>query len=363
MSFMNARMVELSKPLKAAYFPFSRAQDLSRALSWCITDYATKASIGQPFEARGVLVIGESRQGKSREIQRFRDKFNDASEIMPDGRPARIVHCILSGKVTWKDLGVKVLNALGYPLKGRHTQAEIWDLVVRYAELQGVVGIHFDECQHVFTEEGERTNQQILDSFKTLMKDSRWPLMLILSGIPGLAAHVAKEEQLSRLLRTVHFDKIDLTREQDLEEMQHLTFANAKKADVDFELLGTRDFLERLAFACCDRWGLVIEILIEALTHCRMLAEIVCSIDHFSHAYAEIYSTPIGYSPFTIPNYRESFDPSSRKSSSGPGSRPQRSNGLARVSRAFFCAFRSGLRTVKVPACKDLPAAEDARPR
>jgi hypothetical protein len=309
MSFMNARMVEISKPLKAAYFPFSRAQDLSRALSWCITDYATKASIGQPFEARGVLVIGDSRQGKSREIQRFRERFNDGSEIMPDGRPARIVHCILSGKVTWKDLGVKVLNTLGYPLKGRHTQAEIWDLVVKYAEMQGVVGIHFDECQHVFTEEGERTNQQILDSFKTLLKDSRWPLMLILSGIPGLAAHVAKEEQLFRLLRTVHFDKIDLTRQQDREEMQHLTFAYAKKADVDFGPLATRDFLERLAFACCDRWGLVIEMLIEAFTHCRMLDQAACSIDHFSHAHAEIYSTPIGYSPFTMPSYRESFDP------------------------------------------------------
>jgi len=236
MSFINSRLVELSRPLKAAYFPFSRAQDLSRALSWCVTDYATKASIGQLFEARGVLVIGESRQGKSREIQRFRDKFNGGSEIMPDGRPARIVHCILSGKVTWKDLGVKVLSALGYPLKGRNTQAEIW--VVKYAELQGVVGIHFDECQHVFSEVGERTNQQILDSFKTLLKDSRWPLMLILSGIPSLAAHVAKEEQLVRLLRTVHFATIDLTRQKDVDEMLNLTFVYAEKAGLDFGPLG-----------------------------------------------------------------------------------------------------------------------------
>lgn len=51
-------------------------------------------------------------------------------------------------------------------------------------------------------------------------------------------------------------------------------------------------------------------MLIEAITHCRMLDESVCAIEHFSHAYAEIYSTPIGYSPFAMPNYRESFDPS-----------------------------------------------------
>jgi hypothetical protein len=92
--------------------------------------------------------------------------------------------------------------------------------------------------------------------------------------------------------------------------MLNLTFAYAKKANVDFGPLGTQDFLERLAFACCDRWGLVIEMLIEAFTHCRMLNESVCSIEHFSHAYAEIYSTRVGYSPFAMPNYRESFDPS-----------------------------------------------------
>ena len=129
------------------------------------------------------------------------EKFNDGSVIMPDGRPAKIIHCILSGKVTWKDLGMKILNDLEYKLKGRH-QAEIWDLVVKCAELQGVVGIHFDECQHVFSEDGDRTNQQILDSFKMLLKDLRWPLMLMLSGIPTLARYVEKEEQLARLLRT-----------------------------------------------------------------------------------------------------------------------------------------------------------------
>ena len=42
--------------------------------------------------------------------------------------------------------------------------------------------------------------------------------MLILSGIPSLAIHVAKEKQLFRLLRTVSFKKIDLTRQTDLDD-------------------------------------------------------------------------------------------------------------------------------------------------
>ena len=82
----------------------------------------------------------------------------------------------------------------------------------------------------------------------------------------------------------------------------------ADKANVGVEPLATRDFLDRLAFAGCDRWGLVIELVIEAFTGCRLAGDDVCSIDRFSKAFAETYSTPIGYSPFTMPNYRESFD-------------------------------------------------------
>ncbi len=212
MSFINAKVIAASAHLKAAHFPFQREEDLHEALSWCASDHYANSSSGRPFEARGILVIGESRRGKSREIQSLLEKFNDGSVTMPDGRPAKIIQCILSGKITWKDMGMKIQSVLGYKLNGRHSQAQIWDLVVKYAELQGVVGIRFDECQHVFTADGDRTRQQFLDSFKTLLKDSRWPLMLILSGIPTLAAHIAKEEQLARLLQTVRFEEIDLSR-------------------------------------------------------------------------------------------------------------------------------------------------------
>jgi hypothetical protein len=40
----------------------------------------------------------------------------------------------------------------------------------------------------------------------------------------------------------------------------------------------------------------------------RTLAPTVCEIDHFTNAFAKTYSTAVGYSPFTMPNYRDSFD-------------------------------------------------------
>ena len=105
----------------------------------------------------------------------------------------------------------------------------------------------------------------------------------------------------------------------------------------NFEPLATTDFLERFAFACCDRWGLVIEMLIEAFTHCRIVGDKVCSVEHFSHAYAQIYSTPLGYSPFTMPNYRDSFErENSWKCSSAPGDASRTSKNQGPLHAGLF---------------------------
>ncbi len=308
MSFVDDAVVNVRKPLLAARFPFGRAENLREALKWCATDYYTKADIGGRFEARGIVVIGESRQGKTTEIDTLLKAFNDGTTIMPDGRPAKIVSCLLSGKVTWKDLGVVILEVLGYPLRGQNSQTEIWSKVRKYAELQGVIGIHFDECQHVFTAADTATNQKILDSFKSLLKDHNWPLMLIFSGIPSLATHVKKEEQLDRLLRTVEFKGIDLSKSTDMDELVHLVFSYGDKASVQIEDLVTEDFLKRLSFAACHRWGLVIELLIEAFSMSAFSADKVCLIDHFSAAFSQNSGFPEGYSPFTMPNYEDNFD-------------------------------------------------------
>jgi hypothetical protein len=309
MSFINKAVVDVRKPLLAARFPFIRSEHLRDAMTWCATDYYTKASIGGRFEARGIVVIGESRQGKSTEIEKMLKAFNDGTTIMPDGRPAKIVSCLLSGKVTWKDLGVVILEVLGYPIRGHNSQTEIWSKVRKYAELQGVVGIHFDECQHVFTAADTATNQKILDSFKSLLKDHNWPLMLIFSGIPSLATQIKKEEQLDRLLRVVRFDGIDLSRSADKEELLHLFFSYGDRAGLEIEDLATQDFLERLSFSACLRWGLVIELLIEAFSLAAFTSDKTCTINHFSEAFSKISGFPKGYSPFTLKNYQDNFDP------------------------------------------------------
>ena len=313
MSFVDMKTVAVSAPLKAAHYPFSRGQELETALSRCLTDYYSKSLSGAKFDAHGLLVTGKSRVGKTRELDRLIKKFNASETLMPDDRPGRIISCSLWGRTTWKDLGKSTLEALGYPADGKRSQAYIWGRVLEEAKRMGVIGIHFDECQHMFTDTGDAVNRVVLDSFKALLKEPKWPMILILSGVPSLAKHIEKENpsedrrQLRYLLRPIHFEMINPS--QDIEELNSLAYSYADKAEICFDPLSNEDFFKRLIHACAYRWGLVIEMLIEAFTICVRSGEDTISMDHFVGAFSHIYGLPAGYSPFVLPDYLNNFDP------------------------------------------------------
>lgn len=313
MSFINRAVIEASLSLKAAHYPFPRAGKLKEMFSDCLTDYYTKAATGHPFEARGLLITGKSRVGKSRELERMITAFNEQKEIFPNGKAARIVQCRLWGKVTSKDLAATALGALGYPSMPRATENDMWQRVHQQAANQGVIGIHFDEAQHAFTETGRSANGVVLNTLKKILKDMNCPMILILSGVPALGAHIEMDEpgedrlQLRYLLKALHFDLINLRR--DLEELNHLAFCFADKVNIDFEPLSSLEFYHRLSHAAGYRWGLVIEMLIEALTLCRVEKAEGISIRHFERAFEKIYGMPTGYTPFTLDNFANAFEP------------------------------------------------------
>ena len=306
MNFVNLERVKISKQLKAAHLDLPRAGKLRGAFQKCVEEYY----LGQEFpelEVRGLVVTGQSRVGKTRELNKLISDFNDSETPMPDGRPGKIVSCLLSGRVTFKDLGLKTLTALGYPLKGAsRTQEYIWERVLDQASRQGVIGIHYDECQHVFSE-GAKSNRVFLDSFKSMMKETRWPLMMILSGVPSLATYVKSYEQLDNLLDPVHFNEIKLSRDKD--QLVMLLFAFADRVDVDIEKLVTPDFLARLDHACSHRWGLVIELLIKALVEAKFKNRTELKVKDFAEQFAARTGTPKAYSPFIVPDFLEAFDP------------------------------------------------------
>jgi hypothetical protein len=143
MTFLNREKIEIAARLKAAHLEFPRAKTLNLALQKCVEEYYLSQEIPD-LEVRGLIVTGESRVGKSRELKKLIRDFNTSQTLMPDGRPAKIVSCLLSGRGTFKDLGIKTLTALGYDLQRNRTQEYIWERVLDQAAGQGVIGIHYE---------------------------------------------------------------------------------------------------------------------------------------------------------------------------------------------------------------------------
>jgi len=313
MSFIDHKRVSASRYLQDAHYTFPRAAVLREAFTQCVTDHFVKASNGGHFEARGLVVTGESRVGKTSETIKLIDEFNDSRTEMPGGKPGKIIYCKLDGSVSWKDLGQKTLEKLGYTVSSRRTQSEIWRLVRYHSRENGVIGFHYDECQHVFAP-GAKSNRIFLDSFKSLMKEPEWPLILVLTGVPALGGYVNSEEQLSHLLTPVHFDEISLgksadpAKDPDMIELNKLVYAYAKLGGIDVDEVVDVDFLERLDFACSSRWGLIIELLVRTFALCRLREEKVATINLFAEAYAQNSRLPEEMSPFTAPDYRDLLD-------------------------------------------------------
>ena len=309
MSFVNLATVGAISALKDAHYSFPRTTRLREGMEWMVTDYYAKSTLRRPFEARGLLVTGPSRIGKTTEIRRQLVSLNDGSTRMPDGRQARFVSVVLKGLLSWKDLGIHTLReGLGYPAEGRLTQREVWDRVVIQARGQGVVGIHYDECQHIFPKPTGEARTMILDSFKSLLKQPEWPLMLILSGVDSLVHHITSEEQLAYLMRPVSFTEITLHRPDDLAELVSLCHAYADKGGLDFSSLNVRDFYERLTCACANRWGLVIELLIDAFVIALDRGVTEPGPQHFCLAFTRRTGLREGYSPFSIDSYKKLFE-------------------------------------------------------
>lgn len=312
MTALNTTRTELESKLKAPYFRFPRAQELRRNFADCLGHYYASAKSERRFEARGMLVTGQSRVGKTRELDKLIEEFNASETVMPDGRPGIILQICLWGRATPKDVACAILDDLGHP-SSRMTENQLWSLVHRQARLTGVIGVHIDEMQHGFSDSGTSHNKSVLSTLKQILKNRDWPMLLILSGVPELARHLEKDNdredraQLRHLLRPLHIECINP--HQDLELLHDLCHSYADVAKINLEPVASWDLYENLAKATGYRWGLLIEMLIEALLICAEEGFNKISLQHFDQAFVKTYGISQVHQPFTDPNYLEEFDP------------------------------------------------------
>ncbi|WP_417241836.1 ATP-binding protein [Celeribacter sp.] len=289
-------------------FPFERAVRLKSEFARVFSHHLGCLESGSRFETESLLVTGQSGSGKTKEIEELLKRFNAGNIRLPTGQPARFAECMLKGTLGWKDLGRNSMRAIGFPLsdRARLTQIEIWERVVTEAKLAGVVGIHYDEAQHIFRKKNETDRLAILDSFKTLMKSHDWPLMLIFSGVPELDGYLREEPQLYRLLNRIKFNDVSLPDDFDTVHEIVGSYALSSKLELDAGI-PTEDFYHRLVVAGAYRWGLVIKLTIKAIGVARVKGASALNIGHFIDAWVNKTESNPAATPFTHSGYDTMF--------------------------------------------------------
>ena len=263
---------------------------------------------GKRFESEVLIVTGASGTGKTEEINQLMDDFNASNSVLPGGQPAKVVHCVLDRKGGWKDLGRQTLEAMEFPLcsSARITQAEIWKQVAVQGRIQGIVGIQYDEVQHIMAGKSETALEEILDFFKTILKSRDWPLMLIFSGVPELRNYFPRSEQLFRKATHFTFDDIDYDTEAGVIAEILDSYALETGLSVDSDLY-SRDFIHRLASAGAFRWGVVCEIIMKTVGEACAAKSAVLTREHFLNAWVTKTNMTEAVTPFNHPVYTSMF--------------------------------------------------------
>ncbi|MCV2893730.1 ATP-binding protein [Lentibacter sp. XHP0401] len=309
-SLFNPQIAETAARNTARHFPLHRGEKLRTTFSELFSRHIGNLNSEVWFEGELLLITGQSESGKTRETNEVLNLLHAEKVPLPNGDPARIVQCDLSRAGGWKDLGRRTLNAMGYELSdnARLTQNEIWSRVTYQAKAQGIIGIHFDEVQHIFAGKSDNDREMVLDNFKTLLKSRGWPLMLIMSGVPELADHVRSLDQTQNKVTHVHFEGIDLS--EDLGVIHEIvgSYAMENGLEVDEDLM-TEDFYRRLAIAAALRWGTLIKMTIASIGKARDSGSTSLTLEHYVNFWAEKANVNVLATPFTQDGYETLFRP------------------------------------------------------
>lgn len=308
--FLNETIAGVATQNTGRHFPLSRAEKLRSAFVGVFSRHMGRLRSGAWFEGELLLVTGLSESGKTCETNEILKTFHASPALLPSGAPARIVQCELSRTGGWKDLGRKTLTAMGYELadRARLNQTEIWSRVAHQAEVQGIIGIHYDEAQHIFAKKSDEDKEMILDSFKTLLKTPRWPLMLIMSGVPELARHLSLLDQTQTKVTHVHFPGIVLPDDYDVIHEIVGTYAIENGLSVDADLM-TEEFYHRLATAVAFRWGTLIKMTIDTIGIAQNTGSAVLTRENYVDFWVDKTDMNPLATPFTHEGYETLFRP------------------------------------------------------
>lgn len=304
LSTMDGMSLAMRKArLRNMYFHMSRAEDLDRLFKAAADDYDSGVLTGQLFEASCLTIVGESNSGKTEEIRHAMSRLQESCPTLECGRDVQSVSIFLDGETTWKSLGIKILEQVGYHMSPRKTEHEIWSRVRLQLKTQGYWIVHIDECQHMFETLGEKDTKKVVNSIKTLIKNPDWPVVVVLSGIPELLPKVNFDPQLRNLTSAYHMRPLDPLSDHDLNEVDTAFYHYAEARGVDIDGIRDEDTYQRMCYAHGNHFGLIFKFMVDVFANIED-EQGALDISWLADRYAAKTGCVPGHNPFIREDYQ-----------------------------------------------------------
>lgn len=254
-------------------------------------------------ELKGAALIGPAGAGKSRIVKEIIQEYHALTEVC--GRQefgAQIVSVIVPGRASVKDTLKEILRALGYPVKSNRDEDYLTQRVMFFMKKMGVAALHLDEVQDSGRYKTSDSVEVFSKRFRNLMQDREWPVCLIMTATPEGKMLINHDPTLTRRLRPVEMKPMSF--KNDSIVLRKALAELFKTAGIlDAGLLAQDEFIKILIHASVGRFGVAMEMAIEAIGECLDEKSREIDMGFFADAYSERMDCDEELNPFVAENW------------------------------------------------------------
>lgn len=274
--------------LRTLYIPRPEFNKLDARFGNLLEQRRADDADGVMFKARSIMLVGPSGSGKTTAERHLVYKYRHLMAIDPDEEICEYIGLQVPSPATMKFVGAATLRALGFPYAGNKQGPAIWDQVKEQLKRRRTLFLCFDEAQDLARYQTEKERQSVVNTLKSLMENSVWPVSLLLSGMPGLKDIVNQDAQLARRVDPVEIGRLHSQR--DVGPVIKIVQKYADRAQIDVAAsVKNEAFAKRLIHAADYQFGLMAEIVVLAVSHALFTEgfNAKLGIRHFAEVYSQ----------------------------------------------------------------------------
>jgi Bacterial TniB protein len=294
----SARVDAIMDPLRACYARTDRDDKIDAQILRLIRSALRKRYPKRPESddnrkaGVGFVVVGGSGSGKTAALENLLVDHPAFPGYGIVGSGCTFVSVLVPSPSTLAQLGNETLIAMGYAPDKPLAENVAWNRVRKILKKMRVMFLHYDDVHNVLQQKDANPKElkKIQATFRNLMISRTWPVQLVLSGTEETLDMFKNDRQLKRRLKYVMFG--DLVAADDAEWVGKAVEDFARQAGLKYVERPGKMLVERLIHAAAYQFGLVFELLLDAIEVALMAKRRTLGVDDFIEAYADRTSQP-----------------------------------------------------------------------